>query len=162
MNLLTLYITLGIVAAVVAPMFAYSYSLKSKKKKKLQQFLSMGEKHQMMIEEYDFSLYASIGIDKKAGKLIYVHGKSVDAPELVIDLKNYKHCEAANVSRSVGSQKDLTTIIDRVELVLKPKEQTEKEVKLEFFNSEHDSHITDENETVAKWAGVVNQWIKKN
>ena len=115
-----------------------------------------------MIEDYNFSLYASIGIDKKSGKLIYVHGKSVDAPESVLELKNFKHCEAANVSRSVGSQKELTTIIDRVELVLKPKEQTGKEVKLEFYNSEHDSHITDENEIVSKWAGIINQWIKKN
>lgn len=162
MNTTILLITLFIVAAVIVPMLVYSQVQKSNKKKKEQHFISLGDKNQMNIDEYDFSLYASIGIDKKTGKLIYIHGKKTEDPEMVINLRNYKRCEAANISRSVGSGKDLTTIIDRVELVLKPKEQTERDIKLEFFNSEHDSHITDENDLVTKWAGIINQWISKN
>lgn len=149
-----------IILAVIIPMVVYNQMQKSKKQKKEKHFLSLGEKNNMHIEEYDFSLYAAIGIDKKSGKLIYIHGKKTEEPEIVVDLKKYKSCEAANISRSVGSGANLTTIIDRVELLLRPKESTEKELRLEFFNSEHDSHITDENDLVTKWAGNINQWIR--
>lgn len=162
MNISILLITLGIIVATVIPIVAINNSTKNKRKRKLQQFMALGEKHQLNINEFDLSSYASLGMDDKSGKLLYVHGKHAPDGEMVIDLKNYRSCEAANISRSVGSQQNLTTIIDRVELVLKPKVVTDKEVKLEFFNSEHDSHITDENDLVVRWAGIINQRIKKN
>lgn len=162
MNTTILIITLAIIIAVVGPMIAYNSHIKSKKRKRVQNFLSLAESHQLQLDEYDLSLHAAIGIDLKSRRLIYAHVKTAASGKLVIDLSNYRHCEAAEITRNMGTAKDPTTIIDRVELVLRPAEKSDKEIKLEFFNSDHDSHITDEFDLVSKWAGIINQCIKKN
>ncbi len=160
MNTSAIITSACIVVCILVPMFLYTAAQKRKKQQRVLKFLELGRSHELNLSEYDFTYNIAIGLDKESNNLLFVHEHQQENKTQIISINNIKKCEISNISRSNGSGKNLVTIIDRAELVLKPKENTAKDQRLEFFNSDYDSHITTENELLDKWSLLINQQIK--
>ncbi len=91
------------------------------------------------ISVYDQWNRNAIGIDKNKKKLFYL-SRSNGSPILMkLDLTEYSNCKLLNGNKSINSQSEVATSIDKIDLVLLPGNPKAEEVRLEFYNKMNDS-----------------------
>lgn len=101
-----------------------------------------------------------IGIDLSKQLLLF-NNRSIDLEKVqVIDLKKIKNCEINTVSRTVGTGKNKTKVIDRLELHLSSKDGRTENI-LTFYSDDHRDMFSGELKSIEKWAGTIKKDLTK-
>src|SRR5690606_32033161 len=101
-----------------------------------------------------------IGIDKLKNYLLFYKKMKDKETTQFIDLESIHSCRLLNSSRTIKNKQEKYHVIDRLSLSLTPNLKNKKELVLEFFNSDHNSQIYGELQSIEKWLKLVNLQLK--
>lgn len=157
MDTKTIIIGLIIILACVIP-FIIAQTLKRKKTKQaIQQLNQLAFQHGCRITEYEMCGNYLIGVDENELFLFFIKYYDGQYYNQFVDLKNVQLCKIKDTSRIANN----TTIIEKLELVLIPKDKTEQEIRLEFYDNDIAMQLYGELQSIEKWYTLVNKLIVK-
>ncbi len=153
----TLIIGLAVILAIAIPLALLSIKNNKKKKAFLQKLNDFAKKNNCLISESDHWNSTLIGIDKTAGKLFYIKSRPNVTVEKVISLDDIQKCRIVNTSRTVKTQDQSNTVIDKLELAFTHHDKNKADATIEFYNNTYDG-LTLNNELMSleKWHGLIN------
>lgn len=125
---------------------------KNKNIKMFQSLVDLARQRQCQITEYEIIDEIVIGMDEPNLFLFFMKKTDQQWENQSIHLKEFKSCRVKNTSRAVMN----TSVIEKLELELIPRDKTKKVVSLEFFNSDHSIQIVDELKAIEKWNERIN------
>jgi hypothetical protein len=130
---------------------------KKKEKQLLQALLTVAEKNNSKITEFDLWNNSRIGIDKATRKLFFIRKTETEEVTKVVDLHEILKGKVVNTSKSSNYKGSNQTVVERIELVLTNRDKNKPDVILEFYNAITDNPILrNEIQLAEKWAGIVN------
>ncbi len=153
----TIIIGLIIILACVIP-FIIAQTLKRKKTKQaIQQLNQLALQHGCRITEYEMCGNYLIGVDETELFLFFIKHYEGQYYNQFVDLKKVQTCKIKDTSRIANN----TTLIEKLELVLIPKDKTEQEIRLEFYDNDIAMQLYGELQSIEKWNTVVNRLLLK-
>ena len=152
MDTSTIIIGLIMVALCALPFILSSTNRKSSEQTIKKAIFELAQKNNTSILQNDFWYKTAIGINTTNYQLFfYRKTKDLETSE-IIDLSNYKKC-------SVIKLNDNSNHIDVLQLVLAPNTTKNKEVILDFYNSEYNPQLNGEVQLIEKWSKIINETI---
>jgi hypothetical protein len=150
-----------IIAICVVPIALLTRSGKKRKKQLLQTLHSLAEKRRGKISQNDFWADSAIGLDEQANFLYFIRGGNGQDQIQEIDLANIRECKAVHSSRTADKKHGNYKVVEQLELCLSPSEKGTPDISLEFYHHGTDLQINWDVQLLDKWAGVVNDRLKK-
>lgn len=111
-----------------------------------------------VINDFEFDSDLIIAFDSILKYLFFVNKKN--NVTVSIDLNTIKGCKINEISRSVKTTTGMQKVVDKLELILIPKDEKFIEQKIEFYNSEIRHQIINELVFIEKWNSKINQILK--
>ena len=156
-------ITGGIILLIlIIPFIFLGSSVKKRKKKILSALEGLAQKNNCKITKYDVWNDTAIGLDETAKSVFFY--KKIKMNEIFIPIMpdQFQKSRVANSSRVIKNEAGNYTVIDRLELVLTPREKGVPETILEFFNAGSDfSSLSEELELSSTWNETINNCFRK-
>lgn len=152
MDTSTIIIGLIMVALCALPFILSNTNRKSSDQTIKKAIFELAHKNNTSILQNDFWFKTAIGINTANHQLFfYRKAKNLETSE-IIDLTNYKKC-------SVIKLNDNSNHIDVLQLVLTPISSKNKEIILDFYNSEFNPQLNGEVQLIEKWSKIINETI---
>lgn len=142
------------------------FQLKQKRKIRAIQnvFHDVENKHQLNITRQEIWRESyGIGIDEKAGKVLYLNTNEGGTGPVIIDLEGVSKCRIFQEKRKVNSSGNIPqTVTDRLGLGFQFRNSDEPEVILEFYNGKEGAIINGEHALTEKWISIIRTCLKKS
>lgn len=156
MDLATIIMGIVFISAGVIPI-ALSVASRNKAKKQLTASLNgYAEQNNCTIEQHEVCGNYIIGIDKNKGHLFFELRKENKIIQQCLNLATIRECKALKQCRSI---KDYGHVIDRLALSFMPKNINDKCPELEFYDSEVNSQLVGELQSLESWHTIINKTI---
>lgn len=158
MDSTTTIIGLAVLVLCIAPIIYFEMAKKAKRRKALNAFLLLAERHKLNISEYDLWNRSAIGIDKETNKLLYVLNNGQETEETAVDLKAIQKCRIIRTTHEQDRKAGAESVVDCIYLGLLAK-QTKTETLLLFYGANDSLTITDELRLAEKWAQIIGKQL---
>lgn len=146
-----------ILAILILPVFYIYRAQKNKGKKLSTHFIELAEKQQAIITESDiWNLNNCIGIDYVSGKLFYLRIAEDQESTTLVDLNEVDKCSVTPMNKKGRDNSN-----ERLDLILKFKNSSLSDKKINFYNVNDSSIVTNELKLAEKWANKVNSYLQK-
>ncbi len=154
-------VTIIFLAVIILPFLIVGYSKKKKKNRFINIIRAMAEKSGCTITRHEISNNFIIGMDDSSGCLFFYKKETDREISREINLKNFKSCKLANISRTVEDNKNNYHMAHKLELCFYPVEANQPDEIIEFYNDEYDSlTLTGELQVIEKWEDELNRYLK--
>lgn len=157
MDIKTTIIGVILLLICILPLLLLGSNKKNKQKKMLESLFDFAQQNNSQITQHEIMGEILLGIDEKKSHLFFMKYFREDIIKHQIDLHEIQFCKIKNSSRSINN----TSIVEKLELQLIPKDKNQKEKMLEFFNNDHSNQMVNELQTIEKWNILVNEHLKK-
>lgn len=157
------FIMVSITVIVVVAPFVIVYLKNKGKTGKTKSVLSKySSLYNSNIDESDTLGNMAIGIDYKQRRLFFIkHYKSKEV-EQIIDLNEIKSVKLVNEKRSVKTGKTSTLVVERIELVLAKKDNSNQNIILEIYNENVNMVLSGEVQLANKWNTILENILHSN
>ncbi|MCA9747638.1 MAG: hypothetical protein R2863_09755 [Candidatus Kapaibacterium sp.] len=157
------FIMVSITVIVVVAPFVIVYLKNKCKTGKTKSVLSKySSLYNSNIDESDTLGNMAIGIDYKQRRLFFIkHYKSKEV-EQIIDLNEIKSVKLVNEKRSVKTGKTSTLVVERIELVLAKKDNSNQNIILEIYNENVNMVLSGEVQLANKWNTILENILHSN
>lgn len=155
-------IILGIILIVVCIVpFVISYNSKINRNKAMKKLLTdLADQYNCTINTHEFSGGVAIGIDTSNRIVFFSRKTKHGVDSTYVNLSDFQNCKVVNTGRTINFKDGKFNVIDKLELSFIPLEKFSSPVNLEFYNSEINMQLNGELQSVEKWAGIINQYLK--
>ncbi|MBP1673040.1 MAG: hypothetical protein H6Q25_855 [Bacteroidetes bacterium] len=153
----TFIIGLIIILICIIPFFIFQFLKRKKTKQAVQLLKDLAFQHGCEITEYEMCGNYLIGADETESFLFFIKQYEGQNYKQFIDLKKVQICKKNESSRIANN----TTIIEKLELVFIPKDKSEKEIRLEFYDNDIAFQLYGELQSIEKWYSIVNKLLAK-
>ena len=157
MELGTIIIGLIIIALCAAPFIFMARGRKRKQKELLNKLKSIAQSNNTDIGNFDFGPGFVVGLSSAKNYILFYKKKSEQDIEKCIPVDNLRKCEVKETKQRIRSKKGTEGIIDKLELVLYPKDQSAAPNSFEFYNSDDFLQLNGELQLAKKWSGIVKE-----
>ncbi len=148
---------------VIVGILYYVVTTQNKKKRDailLQPLHELAQQGNYKISTHNLWNKSAIGMDEEKQFVFFTRQTPNATVALQINIFEFKHCRVNTADRAVARGKETMKVIDRIELLLQPKEGSKNDTVLEFYNSDYDSlTIQHELEIAEKWSTIINNLI---
>jgi len=145
------------VALFVVPIILLNRSGSGKRKKRLSNLLAFGQQHGLKFTKTELWNDSVIGLDEDSKKLVFIKNNETDQAPVLIDLQQVTNCEIVNTPREVKSGGKTQRMVDRLELRLTQKGQSQSAVLLEFYDASKSFQLTGELQLIEKWKRLIKE-----
>ncbi len=152
----------GAIILASCAFLAIIYLVKAKKKaiNNLQQLANLAEQSHCKISKHESFSKLHIGLDTATNYLFFIKMGDSEATKQTINLSDFASCNTIKTSRSTNNGNGNTTIIDKLELCFYPKNNSNKPLFLEFYNSTYDPlTLSGELQFVEKWELLISKQL---
>ncbi|MCF8381029.1 MAG: hypothetical protein K9H49_15755 [Bacteroidales bacterium] len=153
---------------VILTTISLIYYFKIRNRRKEQKIFSVlqsyANEYNCIITNYDHWYNCQIGMsDTNPEKLFFIRTINNEEFKTILNLSEVLSCRLVKQERHVQIEKEVSSVIDRIEIVFSYKDKHKKDIALEFYNSEYDQlTIWRELELAQKWLGIVKSVIVTN
>ena len=150
-------IGLVILAVFILPIILLHSARKKRERKQLELFDQYVSSKGLFLQQRELWNHYAIGMDTEHKQLFYAKQHLDDNREEVVSLSEIAMCEIAReMIRPTANAADDDLVLDRLELNLKFKESGRQSLRLEFYNREESTGLSDELELTEKWRKRIN------
>jgi hypothetical protein len=153
----TFIIGLIIILTCITPFFIFQFLKRKKTKQDVQLLKDLALQHGCEITEHEMCGNYLIGVDENESFLFFIKQYEGQNYKQFIDLKKVQTCKIKDTSRIANN----TTLIEKLELVLMPKDKSEKEIVLEFYDNDIAMQLFGELQSIEKWYALVTKLLVK-
>lgn len=161
MNSGTIIVGAIILVSLILPFVLMIRSRKKKEKQLLLSLTTIANNHNYKISLYDLFVEFAIGIDEKANQLFFFRKTKEKETAQHINLADVKTCKVIKTGHSIGHSGDNNNTIDKLELKFSFLDKKNPDVFLVFYDSDENTHLSEEILTIEKWAKILNDRLKK-
>lgn len=147
----------GIVLILICsiPFVWISRNKRMKAQKLTQKLSALAQQHDSDIAQYDLWNNTAIGIDSTGSKVFFTRQINQEEHSEVVNLALVQKCSILNTSK--------TSKIDKLDLVLKPKNNGSADITLEFYNVAQDNPILNgQLQLIEKWFTILNTKVRNH
>ena len=150
-------IGLVILAVFILPIILLHSARRKRERKQLELFDQYVESKGLHLDQRELWNHYGIGVDNAGKHLFYLKQHIDDNQEQILSLTEVAMCETVRemVKPTVNASED-DLVLDRLELLLRFKQAGRESVRLEFYNREESSGLSDELELTEKWRKRIN------
>lgn len=160
-DLESIIIGTGLLLVFICPLFYVQLKQKSNIKKYTKAFLDTAHAQQLHISDFDiWNNGYGIGIDKKAGILLYHFSKNGTDILHKIDLNKISSCKSITEKKPTQGGSNSSKITQSLALFIKLRDSKPDSLGLEFYNIKYHSTLFTELSLMEKWIRLINQSIK--
>lgn len=149
-----------IITLCVLPFIIIQRTQMNKKKQILLSLFKIGEQHQCQITEYEALGDFAIGIDSSKDFVCFYKNGKDQVTEQFVNLNGIKNCKVITANKTFRNKAGIQHEIEKLELGFSPIARNEPEIKMEFFNSDHNMQLRGELQSIEKWVTLINQRLK--
>lgn len=152
--------TIGIIATILifaSPFLAMYIGRLHRERKLLSSLKDTAAKNSSTISRYECLPDFAIGIDDTAGVLFFARRERTETSSERINLKEIKRFKTDIVSGNGSGHGDIP---ERIEFCFIPANSNGNEIKIELFNKNKKSQLTDELQFAHKWSKEISNLIK--
>lgn len=149
--------TLVIVGIILIFIIYFMLAKKKKKNNILNILTQQAVYHDCKISDFDYDNNFVIGIDNDSQVIFFSSLK--EGLKSVVRLIEIQKCKVNQVTRSIGSGKEIQSATDRVELVFIPRDSKKAEIVLECYNANNSVQLGNELIILEKWSTLINNRI---
>lgn len=149
----------GVIALIicVAPFVLMRISRRRKEKEHLNLLQKNADSQNCKVDRHASFGNCAIGLDSNR-KVVFFHRRMhSDIHQTQIRLSDMVDCHFNTVTRPVDSGNGKVTVIDRIVLVLTPKDTKQKPIKLDFYDSDHDLQLSDQMTQIKVWYRLIQE-----
>lgn len=154
---------IGFAALVICAIpFVFDYRSRNKKTKHLKLSLTkLAEKHNCEVNQYELCGNFILGIDENRNFLFFFkQPKTEEGISQYINLEEIQKCEVVKKTKTVKTDTENLTIVERVEMSFIPSNKNKAEQKIELFDKEKNMQLNGELQFVDKWSKQINKHLK--
>lgn len=141
------------------PFVMMSRSRKRREKMMLQSLSKIALDNNCQTSEHELFAHLAIGLDHTRPAVMFYRKIKENTSEQFVDLREIQSCKVFNTSRTVKTPSGERNVVDKLELGLIPIEKNKKEVRLKFFDSEENSQLFGELQSIQKWSKQLGELI---
>ncbi len=156
MDIKTTLVGVLIIAICIFPIVVFSIRKKRNDRKKLQSLRDFADRKNCIIHEYEICGNYLIGMDE-VKNFVFFETKDMQ----FVDLSEIKNCTIRNFSKRVEGKSGSYSIPDSLSLCFIPKNKNISEECFEFFNSENNSQLVGELQSIEKWQQIISERLTK-
>lgn len=158
MNSQTVFPWLITIVVTLFTILLFWLGWKRKQRKTLSKLKNFATENNCTLNEFDCWDKSLIGLDKTGGgKLFFIRKSPGIKSKIIIHLLDIKRCNLIKTERTEKVGRIKISIIDRIQLILTPKNLHNEEISLEFYNTDFDSlTLTGELQLAEKWNKLIN------
>ncbi len=145
-----------VIVVCALPFIMMSKNRKKKEKQLLQSLSAVADQNNCRIEQHELFGNFVIGIDESKNFVFFYRLVKDKETTQAIDLGKIEKCRVINTSRKVKHDGKSQDVIDKLELGFLPIAKDHPEIKLEFYNSDVNSQLYGELQSIERWAKLVN------
>ncbi|HAQ38110.1 MAG TPA: hypothetical protein DCX89_00950 [Saprospirales bacterium] len=150
-----------LIALIIIPFIIYSQNARRKKSQLLKQLKALASANNGQISRHEFSGHTLIGMDENKLLVFFIKKIHDQMTEQVVDLAGIQEVKIYNGGKVINNQNAEVRIGDKLEMGFIPRDSGQLTTKLEFFNVKDNFQLHTELLTAEKWAGEINQLLKK-
>lgn len=155
MDLGALVVSVVLILICSIPFVWISRNKRMKAQKLTQKLSDLAQQHDSDIAQYDLWNNTAIGIDSTGSKVFFTRQIHQEEHSQVVNLALVQKCSILNTSK--------TSKIDKLDLVLKPKNHGAEDVTLEFYNVAQDNPILNgQLQLIEKWFTILNTKVRNH
>lgn len=159
MDLQTIIVGLIIIIACIAPFFMMSRGTRKRETKMNNALQFMAGGYATDIAECDFGLEFAIGLASNKQYVFFYKEVNGAVTEYSVTLEDIRKCSIHSVNRTVKTKEGTEHVIDKLELVFEPKENTHKIVRFEFYTSADHFMLSGELQLIQKWETMISSCL---
>lgn len=145
-----------IIAICVLPIIILSINKKRKNRKNRQLLIDFAKEKGCIIHQYEVCGNYLIGLDE-VKNFVFFKSENIQ----FVDLSEIKNCTIRNFSKRVEGKSGSYSIPDSLSLCFIPNNKNRSEECFEFFNSDNNSQLVGELQSIEKWHKIISQQLKK-
>lgn len=150
-------IGLVILAVFILPIILLHSSRKKRERKQLELFDQYVSSKGLSLKQRELWNHYAIGMDVERNQLFYSKHHLDDNREQIVPLAEVALCEITReMIRPTSNSSEDDLVLDRLELSLRFKESGRQNLRLEFYNREESTGLSDELELTEKWRKRIN------
>ncbi len=145
-----------IMVVCALPFIMMSNNRKKKEKQLLQSLTDLAIQNNCRIDQHELLGNFVIGIDESKNFVFFYRQVKDKETTQAIDLDKIERCKVINTSRKVKHDGKSQEVLDKLELSFLPAAKDNPEIKLEFFNTDVNSQLYGELQSIERWSKFVN------
>lgn len=154
-DLESVFIGIGMLLIFVVPFIYVQYRHKSLDKKQKKNLLEKAKANNLNLTQYEVWANAyGIGIDENSNTIYYLKNSKAENVEHAVALKSIASCKKITLKDSLGNSQ-------YVNLILKNKNESAADIRLEFFSHKQKSTLFKADPLASKWEQIIAKAIKK-
>lgn len=146
-----------ILALCIAPFILMGRGRKRKEKEMAQALKNLADKEECLISKKQICGDFIIGFDENKKHFFYI--KKTDNEEFTkhINLRKIQKCKAVITSRKISTTNGSQRIIEKLELSFTPKNVSEPEIFLEFYDEKTNMQLSGELQVIEEWEKLLSE-----
>lgn len=149
-----------IVLLLCLPIFLLNRNKRKERRKNLKILSDLASTNGGKIDKHEILNHFAIGIDMDKKCLYYCQiGQNPDANQ-VVDLTQFKNSRVVRRTSTNRSDDGTEQMIDHLALGLIPLSKKNKEIQLEFYNSDLSMRLSGELQSLQEWSERINKILK--
>jgi hypothetical protein len=163
MDFSTIFVSLLVLGAFLVPPVYLYYKRKNRTKKFQDMMNKLAESQSCRIAEYDQWKKSCIGLDNKNRKLFYLMQNSKKIHSEITNLNEILKCKITGINASSNGSAPNNGSIEKLDLCLTYKDNNKENYFINFFDSEKDFIIDDDDIKLAeKWNRLIVSELKNS
>jgi hypothetical protein len=118
------------------------------------QFMAGG--YATKIAECDYGLEFAIGMASNKQYVFFYKEVNERVTEHSVSLEDIRKCSLFSVNKTVKTKDGIENVIEKLELVFEPKDNTHQTVRFEFYTSADHFMLSGELQLIKKWEAMIN------
>lgn len=144
----------------IIPFLIMHYSRNKTENTKLYSLKEMAKQHNCVINQHESCGNLILGLDESKNFVFIITTEKEDPISLCINLSEVQTCQAVVKSRTIKTNKESSSITERVELGFIPKTKIKGETRVLLYDQETSMQLNGELLFVDKWSKQINGFLK--
>ncbi len=145
------------IALCFLPFLWMGNARKKKEKKLLNNLRSLADQQSCTITDFDLGPDLAIGIDAENGWVFFYKKKEDALIQESLSFSSIKKCRIHSQKRNVKIKNSSKTVIDQLELVFEPAEESAGRKRWEMYNADENFQLNGELQLTQKWEALINE-----